>query len=194
MASWSARSRSPPKVSSTGWHTLAGEILFRGLPTPIRVEDVPRRAQSNQVRWDGTQLLIVRGRQSHTPPVATLENWRRRQARSQIAPRVRSLADKLGVVPGRLYIMDQQTKWGNCSSLRNLSFNWRIVMAPDSVLDYLVAHEVVHLAVPDHSQRFWLTLQSHCPDTERARQWLSANSHSVRVDLRDVLAATHIPT
>ena len=44
---------------------------------------------------------------------------------------------------------------GNCSSLSNLAFNWRIIMAPDSVLDYLVAHEVVHLAVPDHSHRFW---------------------------------------
>lgn len=58
------------------------------------------------------------------------------------------LADELGVVLGRLYIMDQQTKWGNCSALGNLSFNWRLVMGPDYVLRYLVTHEVVHLAVP----------------------------------------------
>ncbi len=85
--------------------------------------------------------------------------------------------------------MDQQTKWGNCSSLGNLSFNWRIIMAPDSVLGYLVAHEVVHLAVPDHSHKFWLTLQSLCPNAERARQWLSANSHRLLVPLPEVLAA-----
>jgi predicted metal-dependent hydrolase len=90
--------------------------------------------------------------------------------------------------------MDQQTKWGNCSALRNLSFNWRIVMAPDSVLRYLVTHEVVHLAVPDHSRRFWLTVQSLCPETERARQWLSANGHRLLVPLENVVTGASEPT
>jgi predicted metal-dependent hydrolase len=169
--------------------TQVGEILFRGVPTAIEVESVPRRTRSNQVRWHGHELVIVRGRQAQATPARTLENWLRRQAREEIVPRVRVFADRIGVSPGRLYIMDQQTKWGNCSSLRNLSFNWRIIMAPDSVLDYLVAHEVVHLAVPDHSHRFWLTVQSLCSESERARQWLSANSHQLRVRLPEVIAA-----
>jgi predicted metal-dependent hydrolase len=62
-------------------------------------------------------------------------------------------------------------------------------MAPDPVLRYLVAHEVVHLAVPDHSQRFWLTVQSICPESERARQWLVANSHRLTVDLETLIHA-----
>jgi hypothetical protein len=134
------------------------------------------------------QLVIVRGTYSRTPPVLTLENWLRREARATIAPLVVEVARKIGVVPGRLYIMDQQTKWGNCSALRNLSFNWRIVMAPEFVLRYLVTHEVVHLAVPDHSKRFWLTVQSLCPETERARQWLSANGRQLLIPLEDPLA------
>jgi predicted metal-dependent hydrolase len=60
-------------------------------------------------------------------------------------------------------------------------------MAPDSVLRYLVTHEVVHLAVPDHSQKFWLMVQSHCQDSERARQWLAANAHRLMVPLEDVI-------
>jgi predicted metal-dependent hydrolase len=72
--------------------------------------------------------------------------------------------------------MDQRTKWGNCSRRGNLSFSWRLIMAPDDVLRYMVTHEMVHLAIPDHSQRFWLTVQSLCPDSERARQWLVANA------------------
>ena len=82
--------------------------------------------------------------------------------------------------------MDQRTKWANCSRLRNLSFSWRIIMAPESVLRYLVAHEVVHLAVPDHSQRFWLTVQSICSDAEQSRQWLVANGSRLMLNLNDV--------
>jgi len=96
------------------------------------------------------------------------------------------VAEKLGVEIGRIYVMDLRTKWANCSRLRNLSFSWRIIMAPDSVLRYLVAHEVVHLAVPDHSQRFWLTVQSMCSDTERGRRWLAANGARLMIDLNDV--------
>jgi predicted metal-dependent hydrolase len=79
--------------------------------------------------------------------------------------------------------MGQRTKWGNCSGLGNLSFNWRLILAPEFVLRYLVTHEVVHLAVPDHSQRFWLTVQSLCPSSEMARRWLSANGERLMVEL-----------
>jgi len=67
--------------------------------------------------------------------------------------------------------------------LGNLSFNWRLVLAPDFVLRYLVTHEAVHLAIPDHSQKFWLTVQSLCPETERARQWLVAQAHRLLTPL-----------
>lgn len=84
--------------------------------------------------------------------------------------------------------MGQRTKWGNCSSRRNLSFNWRLILAPDYVLRYLVTHEAVHLAIRDHSAKFWLTLQSLCRETERARQWLVANAQELTVDLSAVCA------
>jgi predicted metal-dependent hydrolase len=158
------------------------------------VEDVPRREGSNQVRAEDGRLVVVQGRRSHTPPVITLENWLRNRARARIVPLVEALAGELGVVHGRLYIMEQQTKWGNCSARRNLSFNWRIVMAPDSVLRYFVMHEVVHRAVPDHSRKFWLTLQSLCPESERARQWLTANGHRLLVPLEEVVTAACEPT
>jgi predicted metal-dependent hydrolase len=82
--------------------------------------------------------------------------------------------------------MGQRTKWGNCSAGRNLSFNWRLILAPDFVLRYLVTHEAVHLAVPDHSAKFWLTVQSLCPEMERAKQWLRLNALKIAVKLDDV--------
>jgi hypothetical protein len=69
----------------------------------------------------------------------------------------------------------RQCREDSCSARQNLSFNWQLILAPDFVLRYLVTHEAVHLDVPDHSARFWLTVQSLCPHTERAKQWLSAN-------------------
>ncbi|MDQ5978767.1 MAG: hypothetical protein QG602_1741 [Verrucomicrobiota bacterium] len=93
------------------------------------------------------------------------------------------VARRLKRSPHKLYVMDQRTKWGNCSAKGNLSFNWRLILAPDFVLRYLVTHEAVHLAVPDHSHRFWLLVRSLCPETERAKQWLSANAEKLLVDL-----------
>ena len=79
--------------------------------------------------------------------------------------------------------MGRRTKWGNCSRLHNLSFNWRLIMAPDFVFRYLITHEVVHLEIPDHSKRFWLTVQSLRPDMEKALQWLVVNSERLMVDM-----------
>jgi predicted metal-dependent hydrolase len=167
--------------------TSIGEILVRGTPTHVEVDETPRWRGSNRVlpRPDG--LVIVRGRGATLTPAKTLENWLRRQARVLIEPLVDMYADRLAVTPGRIYVMNQRTKWGNCSRLRNLSFNWRIVMAPDEVLRYIVAHETTHLAVPDHSQKFWLTVQSICTESERARQWLVANGQRLLIDLDELV-------
>ena len=142
-----------------------GQVLYRGNPTPVRVEFVDTKARG-------------------------LENWLRREARAAIADYIPTVTSHIGQQPGRVYVMGQRTKWGNCSSRRNLSFNWRLILAPDFLLRYLVAHEVVHLAVPDHSAKFWLTVQSVCPETERAKQWLSRHHAQLTVDLAAVLQPT----
>ena len=88
---------------------------------------------------------------------------------------------------GRVYVMGQKTKWGNCSSMGNLSFNWRLILAPPAVLDYVVVHELAHLAEPRHSKRFWLIVRSHCGDYERHRRWLRQQQQTLyeRQDLLD---------
>ena len=82
---------------------------------------------------------------------------------------------------GRVYIMNQRTRWGGCSSRRNLSFTWRLVMAPPAVLDYLAVHELAHLAEPNHSMRFWLIVRSHCSDFQRHRRWLRENEWRLQI-------------
>jgi predicted metal-dependent hydrolase len=94
-----------------------------------------------------------------------LELWLRREARRAINDQLSRITARLGCRPAQVYIMGQRTKWGNCSSRRNLSFNWRLILAPEFVLKYLVTHETVHLVIPDHSAKFWLTVQSLCHGT-----------------------------
>lgn len=111
----------------------------------------------------------------------------RRQARAAFEQELSRLTNRLGRTPRAVYVMGQRTKWGNCSALGNLSLNWRLIMAPTYVLRYVVTHEMVHLAVPDHSTKFWLMVQSLCPETERSRQWLVSNGPRLHADLRDLL-------
>ena len=164
-----------------------GEILYRGAPTPVRIEFVETRARGNRVGWREGAIVVRRGPETRTPAAHGLENWLRGQARSAIADYLPLVAARIGQEPGRVFVMSQRTKWGNCSCRRNLSFNWRLILAPEFVLRYLVAHEAIHLAVPDHSARFWLTVQSLCPDMERAKQWLSRHHARLTVSLATVV-------
>jgi predicted metal-dependent hydrolase len=117
--------------------------------------------------------IVVRVPANHAVDVgAALGAWLRRQARADIAKRLPVRAKEMRQRPGRVYVMGQRTKWGGCSRRRNLSFNWRLVMAPPEVLDYIVVHELGHLAEPYHSTKFWLIVRSYCGDYDRHRRWL----------------------
>ena len=164
-----------------------GEILYRGDPTLVRVDFVDTKARGNCVLWSDGVITVRRGPKTLTPAARGLENWLRGKARSAIADYLPEVTARIGQEPARVYVMGQRTKWGNCSSRRNLSFNWRLILAPDFVLRYLVVHEVVHLIVPDHSTKFWLTVRSLCPDMERAKQWLSRNYAKLTVNLASVM-------
>jgi predicted metal-dependent hydrolase len=167
-----------------------GRVLLRGEPLPVRVIRSGNWQGPNRVALHDAALIITCGSNSRTPLATSLENWLRKEARQSIEAHLANVVIRVKRVPNRVYIMGQRTKWGNCSSLGNLSFNWRLIMAPDFVLQYIVTHEVVHLAIPDHSQRFWLTVQSICPSSERARQWLAANGHKLSVNLEMLFTVT----
>jgi predicted metal-dependent hydrolase len=156
-------------------------ILFRGDTVAVRVVRSQTWRAPNKIAIEHGAITITCKRNSQTTPVRSLENWLRKQARERIEHHIAEVGKRLKRVPNRIYVMGQRTKWGNCSPLGNLSFNWRLVMAPDFVLGYIVTHEMVHLAVPDHSRKFWLIVLSLCPETERARQWLVANGQRIQL-------------
>jgi predicted metal-dependent hydrolase len=156
-------------------------ILFRGDTVAVRVVRSQTWPAPNKVAIVRDTITVTCKSGGKTAPASSLENWLRKQARERIEQHISEVGKRLKRTPNRIYVMGQRTKWGNCSALGNLSFNWRLVMAPDFVLRYIVTHEMVHLAVPDHSRKFWLTVQSLCPETERARQWLVANGQRIQL-------------
>ncbi len=101
-----------------------------------------------------------------------LERWYRQQAHAYLPARVAELGQRHGFVWHRVYIRDQRTKWGNCSSLGNISLNWRLIRLPVWVSDYIILHELTHLRVMNHSREFWERLATICPDYQKAEHYL----------------------
>lgn len=163
---------------STASSTNRQQFKLRGKPICISADRASKRRGPNSVECAGDRLRVLIGDRS-TPPARTIENWLRRQARTDIELAIAKYAPRVRRWPNKVYIMGQRTKWGSCSARGNLSFNWRLVMAPPFVLDYLVAHELVHLLVPRHSQEFWLFVRGICPRFDVARNWLKDHGHEL---------------
>jgi hypothetical protein len=96
-------------------------------------------------------------------------------AKEKITSHCHKYAKTLGVHFNKISVRDTATRWGSCSHSNNLSFSWRLVMAPDRVLQYVVAHELAHLIEMNHSKKFWHVVASICPDYKQERSWLKDN-------------------
>ncbi|MDH5682000.1 MAG: M48 family metallopeptidase, partial [Spirochaetota bacterium] len=104
-----------------------------------------------------------------------LKKWYIQRAREIISERVKHYSQQLKVSFNRISIKNQKTRWGSCSSLKNLNFNWRLVMAPPVILDYIVVHELAHLKELNHSPSFWKMVEECCPDYPQQEKWLKEN-------------------
>ena len=139
---------------------------LRLVPQPGR-ERVHRR---------GDDLLVPR-----RDAGAAIERWYRRQARAEIGPRLDAATSRAGTTYDGLTIRGQKTRWASCSTRGHMSFNWRLLLAPEEVLDYVVEHEVCHLELMDHSPRFWALLESRVPDWREHARWLRRYGATLRL-------------
>lgn len=104
-----------------------------------------------------------------------LDRWLKAQARERLHERSTVHAQTLDVTFRRLAIRDTRSRWGSCSSSGTLSYSWRVILAPDAVLDYLAAHEVAHLREMNHGPRFWEHVETLCPDFRNLKHWLGTH-------------------
>lgn len=110
-----------------------------------------------------------------------LEGWYRRRARVEVQARLEAATRRAGSRHTGLSIRGQRTRWASCSSSGAMSFNWRLLLAPEPVLGYVVEHEVAHLEVLDHSPRFWRLLGSRCPAYREHERWLRRHGPALRL-------------
>jgi predicted metal-dependent hydrolase len=144
-------------------------LARRGSTIPYLDRTLQLVAQPGRSRahLHGERLLVPDG-----DPRAAIERFYRRAARHEIVPRLDRASSLAGTPYSGLSIRAQRTRWASCSASGGMSFNWRLLLAPESVLDYVVWHEVCHLEVPDHSPRFWALVERRWPRWREDRDWL----------------------
>ena len=147
-----------------------------GEPARLTVPQWMSRAEVERV-LAAKRTWIEEERRRQVPPLrldvlAVSESEARIAARELVSVLAQEEAQQIGVAYRRIRIGGQRTLWGSCSARGTLSFNWRLVLAPLEVLDYVVVHELCHLRVPDHSRRFWTLLERHRPQWRQQRDWL----------------------
>ncbi len=142
----------------------------------------PSLAQGRQLMVNGELRMVTAGT---TAERDRLERSLRREARRVLEERVAVLAPLVGVTPTGLSVRAQKARWGSASRNGSLSLNWRLLLAPPPVLDYVVIHELAHLAEPGHTARFWTHVRRYAPDADAARAWLREHHGELLAALDD---------
>lgn len=105
--------------------------------------------------------------------------WYRSIAKKYLIKRTEELSRKLNFPYNRLYIRKQRNKWGNCSHNKNISLNWKLIKAPEFVIDYIIIHKLIHTVIMNHTDRFWTMLKSYYPDYKESINWLEKYGNSL---------------
>lgn len=149
---------------------LPGEkFLYLGESYPLAIVD----QQTASVVFDNYFLLA---KQHEHQIKEKLFHWYRQQAQTIIFNLLADCAMKHKFKYHSVALSNARTKWGSCNSKGHLKFNWRLVMAPLPVIEYVVIHELSHLVQPNHSKKFWQQVQTLLPDYQQRRQWLKENA------------------
>ena len=127
-----------------------------------------------RVRRRGTVLRVDTASLNENELRGLLERWYRGEAATHLASRIEHYAPNLGVRPSRMTIRGQRTRWGSCSGKGTVSLNWRLMMVPSALADYVVVHELCHLRHMNHSPRFWAMVAGVVPDYRQRRRSLNA--------------------
>jgi predicted metal-dependent hydrolase len=147
---------------------LPPELVVRPRATNEQIDDAIDFHKS----WLEHQLAIAVEPRLGLERLRLTEEQGRREARERIALIAQSEARALDVTYARITLRDQRSRWGSCSSKGTLSFNWRLVLAPHDVLDYVVVHEICHLVELNHGAQFWKLVEKRRPSYRESRQWL----------------------
>jgi predicted metal-dependent hydrolase len=167
---------------------IAGQLAK--VPGAVALEPgsiLPLRGEDHEIRavvrgpapvWREDGMICVCGGKAHV--ARRVLDFLKREAKTAFEAKVVEYASRLDVRPSRITVRDTASRWGSCSSTRSLSFSWRLILAPDFVLDYVVAHEVAHLREMNHSPRFWAHVRSLIADLDTPQDWLRQHGRELQ--------------
>jgi predicted metal-dependent hydrolase len=153
-----------------------GRVPLRGVEHRI-IATGKLRGRVEIAEDDGEPVLLVPGEAAHQ--ARRLIDWLKDEAQADLVARTAIHAARLDVTVKAVRMRSQSSRWGSCSSSGNINYNWRLVLAPPFVLDYVAAHEVAHLVEMNHSPAFWATVKRTLPEMDRGRAWLKAHGRQL---------------
>lgn len=158
-------------------HFESGEVFpYRGTGFVLNLI-INRDRKRIMVKKQAGTLLVVSPTSESAVIKDAIEKWYRERAREVITDKVTYFQRFIGKSVGEIRIKEQKSRWGSCSSQGNLNFNWKIVMAPDEIIDYLVVHELCHRLHMNHSKEFWDSVGVIIPDYKKREKWLKENGN-----------------
>lgn len=165
---WSARAVVPKRYEE-------GEVFYylgRGYPLKIVPGALMRLRLTDVFELSADHVFCARG---------VFEDWYRARALRELRQRAEAVAARMQARTGPIRLTGARTRWGSCSPRGAIRLNWRLVLAPEKVIEYVIVHELAHLDHLDHSRRFWARVEKAMPDHRDAVQWLRQHGHELNV-------------
>jgi predicted metal-dependent hydrolase len=153
------------------------EFLFLGKSYPLQLGETNGKVPTLSFCSSGFTLPKNHARKAR----ALFVKWYKTRAWEKITEKVLYFSTRLDLIPQEIRLMTARTQWGSCSPDNRLSFNWKLVMAAEASIDYVVAHELLHIREKNHSHRFWEALGSFMPDYKERKAWLDSNGHLLNI-------------
>ena len=142
---------------------IFSKLTKRGKLTELEIKEAMREVKLALLEADVNYLVV--------------KDFIKKLALEEFTARSQKVADQIGKTVHNVCIKDTKSRWASCSTLNNINYSWRLALAPDFVIRYIVAHEVSHLKHQDHSPYFWALVEFLDEDAARGREWLTENGH-----------------
>lgn len=155
------------------------KFLYLGNEYTLRIKRIDSAADTEVTIKDGSIIVAIPKNLLQDQELLhvkhTLKNWYIDRFAEIIRERINLYAKNIGVVPIKVTIREQKSRWGSCSGKGSINLNWKLIMAPLEVLDYVIVHELCHVKEMNHSQKFWSLVEGVLPNSSECRKWLKMN-------------------
>ena len=163
-----------PKFSIPSKEYVSGEtISYLGRNYKLKIIE----GNKSSIKLKGQYLLTtITDKNSQKDVYSLIQSWYIYHATEKLMEKTNRLAKAIGVKPISIKVKNYKSRWGSCTSKGDVSYNWKIMQAPSSVIDYVVIHELCHLIEHNHSSKFWNMVEKYCPEWRKSKEWLKRNS------------------